>query len=677
MTNGLPPRDTGTPIQRKFKEAPYGGVMTPLDNAGDARRGGHRLPRPRRAEADESTQRTTWGAAADGDATRAAPPRDRDDEATRVSSRRPEGNDRMVGRFELAEKIGEGGMGVVYRAIDTADTRRREVAVKVLRPHIAYDPDARTRLAREVDTLERVHHPNVAAVITADPHGERPYIATEYVPGDPLDKVVDERGPLGAEEMADLGRSLADAIRAIHAAGVVHRDLKPSNVLMVGRRPVLIDFGIAHIADDARLTSTGLVMGTPGYLSPELVEGAPVSTSTDWWGWAATLAFAAQGEPPFGRGPMPAVLDRVTRGQANLTGVDARLRPLLAAALSPVPGERPSAREVVEQMERYARGEPTTVVPVRSPAPSTPAPASTSVMPVVDATRVAPVSERPASQRQQRAPQGAGAYGKFGQPNGQHQQMPPGAQGQQARPMSPQQNPYGAPQQTGARPYGPGAAIKAQSRPGEHDPRINLPARSGTLQAMFLLWVGVTALVPVVGLVLLIVWNVAARFSDSTITQTVLRRYEAGRRKSDGAVAVASSPWHLLRALVSTLAALVLPALVFACVGSLVAIGWAMVRGDGVARAWWALPIVAGAVAGQWTMWRGAGSVGYRRGSRSVVRALVPESAGRIVAPALAGLGLFMLVGSFMQGGDISWVPLTGGITDPLAEYLPASGLGN
>ena len=677
MTNGLPPRDTGTPIQRKFKEAPYGGVMTPLDNAGDARRGGHRLPRPRRAEADESTQRTTWGAAADGDATRAAPPRDRDDEATRVSSRRPEGNDRMVGRFELAEKIGEGGMGVVYRAIDTADPRRREVAVKVLRPHIAYDPDARTRLAREVDTLERVHHPSVAAVITADPHGERPYIATEYVPGDPLDKVVDERGPLGAEEMADLGRSLAEAIRAIHAAGVVHRDLKPSNVLMVGRRPVLIDFGIAHIADDARLTSTGLVMGTPGYLSPELVEGAPVSTSTDWWGWAATLAFAAQGEPPFGRGPMPAVLDRVTRGQANLTGVDARLRPLLAAALSPVPGERPSAREVVEQMERYARGEPTTVVPVRSPAPSTPAPASTSVMPVVDATRVAPVSERPASQRQQQAPQGAGAYGQFGQPNGQHQQMPPGAQGQQARPMSPQQNPYGAPQQTGARPYGPGAAIKAQSRPGEHDPRINLPPRSGTLQAMFLLWVGVTALVPVVGLVLLIVWNVAARFSDSTITQTVLRRYEAGRRKSDGAVAVASSPWHLLRALVSTLAALVLPSLVFACVGSLVAIGWAMVRGDGVARAWWALPIVAGAVAGQWTMWRGAGSVGYRRGSRSVVRALVPESAGRIVAPALAGLGLFMLVGSFMQGGDISWVPLTGGITDPLAEYLPASGLGN
>ena len=93
---------------------------------------------------------------------------------------------------------------------------------------------------------------------------------------------------------------------------------------------------LAHIADDARLTSTGLVMGTPGYLSPELVEGAPVSTSTDWWGWAATLAFAAQGEPPFGRGPMPAVLDRVTRGQANLGGVDARLRPLLAAALAAI-----------------------------------------------------------------------------------------------------------------------------------------------------------------------------------------------------------------------------------------------------------------------------------------------------------------------------------------------------
>lgn len=597
----------------------------------------------------------------------------------------------MIGRFEIVEKIGEGGMGVVYRAVDTADPRRREVAVKVLRPHIAYDPDARTRLAREVDTLERVHHPNVAAVITADPHGERPYIATEYVPGVPLDKLVTERGPLGPDGMADLGRSLADAIRAIHAAGVVHRDLKPSNVLMVGRRPVLIDFGIAHIADDARLTSTGLVMGTPGYLSPELVEGAPVSTSTDWWGWAATLAYAAQGEPPFGRGPMTAVLDRVTRGQSNLTGVDARLRPLLAAALSPVPGERPSAAEVIEQMERYARGEPTTVVPVRGPAapgptgtpgassgvasPAATPGAATSVMPAVAATRVAPVSPPRPQPTPGPASSASGSMGSSGPaaPGAHHASDDrPRAYPPVSAPPSAPQSGYGVPAQSAA----PGTAMKAQSRPGEHDPRINLPHRSGTLQGLFLLWAGITALLPVIGLILLLAWNIAARFSDSTITQTVLRRYEAGRRKSDGAVAVASSPWHVVRAVVSTLVALVLPAVAFACVGSLVSIGWAMLHGDGVARAWWALPIVTGAVVGQWVMWRGAGSVGYRRGSRSLVRGMIPESASKVAVALFVALGLFMLLGSFMQGGDVSWAPLTGGIPDPLAEYLPSSSIG-
>lgn len=652
-----------------FNVDAYGGAMTPWDDAGDVRRDGHRLPRSRRAASEETARATR----ADGheDPTRLAPSRSRDAEATQAAPRHSNASvsERMIGRFEVVEKIGEGGMGVVYRAVDTADPRRREVAVKVLRPHIAYDPDARTRLAREVDTLERVHHPNVAAVITADPHGERPYIATEYVPGVPLDKLVSERGPLGADEMADLGRDLADAIRAIHAAGVVHRDLKPSNVLMVGRRPVLIDFGIAHIADDARLTSTGLVMGTPGYLSPELVEGAPVSTSTDWWGWAATLAYAAQGEPPFGRGPMTAVLDRVTRGQSNLTGVDARLRPLLAAALSPVPGERPSAAEVVEQMERYARGEPTTVVPVRGPA--APQASATSVMPAVAATRVAPVSRPQPQPGYGSVPSTTSAPGSRGLPDERSSAYVPVDAPQRAP-----QGAHGVPPSQPARPLAPATPVKAQSRPGEHDPRINLPHRSGTLQGLFVAWVGVTALMPVIGLILLIAWNIAARFSDSTITQTVLRRYEAGRRKSDGAVAVASSPWHVVRAIVSTLVALILPAIAFVCVGSLVSIGWAMLHGDGVARAWWALPIVSGAVVGQWAMWRGAGSVGYRRGSRSLVRGMIPDSASKVAVAVLVALGLFMLLGSFMQGGDISWAPLTGGITDPLAEYLPSSSIG-
>lgn len=564
-------------------------------------------------------------------------------------------------------------MGVVYRAVDTDDPRRREVAVKVLRPHIAYDPQARVRLAREVDTLERVHHPGVAAVIDADPHGEQPYIATEYVPGIPLDELVKQRGPFDPGQLADLGGELAEAIRAIHQVGVVHRDLKPSNVLMVGRRPVLIDFGIAHIADDSRLTSTGLVMGTPGYLSPELVEGAPVSTSTDWWGWAATLAFAAQGEPPFGRGPMPAVLDRVTRGQCNLSGVDERLRPLLGAALSPVPSERPSADEVVAQMERYARGEPTSVVPVRGGAARgaggrapRPAAAETSMMPRADATRVAPQQRSSVPAQPDRNQPAWGGAAPGGDSQGGLTQNPP--QNQAAYPA---QQGYGSAPAAQAYPAG---ASKPQTRPGEHDPRINLPHRSGTLQALFLLWVAITTLAPVTGLILLVVWNVAARFTDSTLTQTVLRRFEAGRRKSDGAVAVASSPWHMMRAVVATLVAFILPTLVFACVGSLAAVAWAAVQG-GVPRAWWGLPILFGAAAGQYTMWRGAGSVSYRRGSRSLVRGIVPSGMPtQIVVGIVIALALFLLLGVLQQHGDISWAPLTGGLPDPLAKYLPDNG---
>src|SRR4029453_18170918 len=162
------------------------------------------------------------------------------------------------------------------------------------------------------------------------------------------------------------------ALRGIPGADVIHRDLKPGNVLLLDGDPVLIDFGIAHVADDVRITMTGLVMGTPGYLSPEVVEGAPVTEATDWWGWAATLAYAASGAPPFGRGPMDVVLSRVSRGEADLTGVDARLSPLLAAALSPDPARRPPTGEVVAALERYASGGPAATT-VRGSPPWVPA----------------------------------------------------------------------------------------------------------------------------------------------------------------------------------------------------------------------------------------------------------------------------------------------------------------
>jgi serine/threonine protein kinase len=273
-----------------------------------------------------------------------------------------------IGPYRLIQPLGEGGMGVVYLALDP---NGRAVAIKVLREHIAHDHEARSRLRREVETLARVQDARVAAVLDADTEGSRPYIVTRYIPGPALDLFVAEKGPLQGEALLRLGRGLWDALNAIHRAGVIHRDLKPANVLLLDDDPVVIDFGIAHVADDIRLTMTGLVMGTPGYLSPEVVEGAPVTEATDWWGWAATLAFAASGAPPFGRGPMNVVLDRVRRGQADLSGVDQRLVPLLEAALSPNPAGRPQAHEVVQALDQYAAGTPLTIpIPVVGPSPT-------------------------------------------------------------------------------------------------------------------------------------------------------------------------------------------------------------------------------------------------------------------------------------------------------------------
>jgi serine/threonine protein kinase len=265
------------------------------------------------------------------------------DSSTRESGR--------VGQYRLLQRLGEGGMGVVHLGLDPDG---KAVAIKVLRPHIASDPDARIRLAREVATLRRVRHPQVAAVIDADVDGEVPYVVTTFVPGKPLDIHIRDHGPLPRGHVARIGAVLADALRTIHAAGVVHRDVKPANVMLLDGDPILIDFGIAHVADESRITHTGLVMGTPGYLSPEIIGGEPVTAATDWWGWGATLAFAATGRPPFGTGPIEVVLERVRRGQSDIAGVDAGLRATLTAALSVDPMHRPSPERLVAGLAAMA-----------------------------------------------------------------------------------------------------------------------------------------------------------------------------------------------------------------------------------------------------------------------------------------------------------------------------------
>lgn len=253
-----------------------------------------------------------------------------------------------VGGYTIVAPLGQGGMGTVYRALDGGGA---PVALKLLHGTDEADADARERLRREVLALQRLRHPAVAAVLDAESDSTEAFIVTELVAGPNLEEHVREHGPLSAAELHEAAEGLRSALTAVHEAGVVHRDLKPSNVLWTEHGPVLIDFGIAQAADDARVTSTGLVIGTPGYLAPELLDGAEPGADSDWWGWAALLAFAATGRAPFGLKPLEQVLARARSGDPDLAGVGPLTAGALRGALAPVPAERLTPADVVAALQ--------------------------------------------------------------------------------------------------------------------------------------------------------------------------------------------------------------------------------------------------------------------------------------------------------------------------------------
>lgn len=259
-------------------------------------------------------------------------------------STQPHAGPTRVGDYTLITRLGEGGMGIVHlaRGVDG-----RRVALKVLRDHVVGDREARARLAREVGSLSRVRSPWVAEILAADPWAEVPYVVTRYVPGLSLHDHVAEEGPVEDRDLLWLAGCLAEGIEAVHSAGVLHRDVKPSNVLMEGRTPILIDFGLARVAEDPRLTQTGWLLGTPGYLAPEILYGDEATPAADVHAWAATVAYAATGRSPYGRGPAMAIMDRARRGEHDLTGIDRPLADVLDAALSPEPLERPLLEELL------------------------------------------------------------------------------------------------------------------------------------------------------------------------------------------------------------------------------------------------------------------------------------------------------------------------------------------
>ncbi|MGA8846220.1 MAG: serine/threonine-protein kinase, partial [Nocardioides sp.] len=271
----------------------------------------------------------------------------------------------LVGGYTLLTKLGEGGMGVVHLAQRPGGDR---VALKVLRPHIVGDDEARQRLAREVSSLSRIRSRWVAEIIDADPWAPVPYVATRYVPGLSLHDHVAQEGVIEGDDLLWFAACLAEGLGSIHAVGVLHRDIKPSNVLMEGRTPIVIDFGLARVADDPRLTHTGWLLGTPGYLAPEILYGDDATAASDVHSWAATVAFAAVGRSPFGRGPSMAIMDRVRRGEHDVSGLTGPLHDVVVAALDPDPSRRPALEEILA----WLRPQTTQPAAALAPAPTAP-----------------------------------------------------------------------------------------------------------------------------------------------------------------------------------------------------------------------------------------------------------------------------------------------------------------
>ncbi|NEA66422.1 serine/threonine-protein kinase [Streptomyces sp. SID12488] len=258
------------------------------------------------------------------------------------------GDSTVVGPYRLLGRLGSGGMGRVYLGRSAGG---RTVAVKIVHPHFALDEEFRARFRREVEAARRVGGAWTAPVLDADPEAPVPWVATAYAAGLSLTAAITGDGPLPLDSVRALGAGLAEALTAVHALNLVHRDVKPSNVLLTLDGPLLIDFGIARATDGtASLTSTGVSVGSPGYMSPEQILGKPITGAADVFSLGAVLAYAATGRSPFPGDSSAALLYKVVHEEPQLDGLGGELREVVEECLAKDPAARPAPGEVARRL---------------------------------------------------------------------------------------------------------------------------------------------------------------------------------------------------------------------------------------------------------------------------------------------------------------------------------------
>ena len=545
-----------------------------------------------------------------------------------------------IGGYRVLAPLGQGGMGTVYRAVDGDGV---VVALKVLHPHLGADPEARRRLTREVANLQRVRHPGVARVLDAEIDSTEAFLVTELVAGQDLAARVRATGPLAPAALAALATDLHAALAAVHAADVLHRDLTPGNVMVTDQGAVLIDFGIAQAAEDARVTSVGLVAGTPGYLAPELLGGAEPDEASDWWGWAAVLGFAATGRPPFGTRPLAAVVARVHAGQVDLAGLDPRTALALRTALAVEPGERGTPEDLVAALRAVAdrplaaTDGSTRVLPVDAPPP--------------------PLAPPPPPPVRPPPPQPAPPVWTAVTPTQEVAMAEADADGREARDAWPED----------AVDVGPDETPQVGDEPG---PR----RRVGTVLALGLVLTAAGAAWPGLALLAALVIVVLARSIGLDVAAVRARRNRRGAGRGDVARGVVGWPWYLARALLGTLPAALVAASAVVVVGG---VGWwlldtgrltlaAPAAGDRAGEltgnaAWVVHALLALAVlVGLLVLWFGPMSRTTRVGARWLLAAVAPGRAGAatLVLLALAGTGVLLTL--VVLGQDVLWWPLPG-----------------